>query len=72
MPRGNRTKTVKKLAGAGSCRDSAAASCGDGNHVCMVYPDRAASTNVTPTGGTISKGDAVLLISASADGPFEQ
>ena len=41
MPRGNRTKTVKKLAGAGSCRDSAAASCGDGNHVCMVYPDRA-------------------------------
>lgn len=30
-----------------------------------------ASTNVTPTGGTISKGDTVLLISASADGPFE-
>lgn len=31
-----------------------------------------ASTNVTPTGGTISKGDTVLLISASADGPFEK
>lgn len=31
-----------------------------------------ASTNVTPTGGTISKGDTVLLISSSADGPFEK
>ena len=31
-----------------------------------------AFTNVTPTGGTISKGDTVLLISSSADGPFEK
>lgn len=31
-----------------------------------------ASTNVTPTGGTISKGDTVLLISSSVDGPFEK
>lgn len=31
-----------------------------------------ASTNVTPTGGTISKGDTVLRISSSADGPFEK
>ena len=31
-----------------------------------------ASTNVTPTGGTISKGDTVLLMAASADGPFEK
>ena len=31
-----------------------------------------ASTNVTPTGGTISSGDTTLLISANADGPFEE
>ena len=31
-----------------------------------------ASTNVTPTGGTISQGDAVLLISNSASGPFDK
>ena len=31
-----------------------------------------ASTNITPTGGTISKGDTVLLISASSAGPFEK
>lgn len=31
-----------------------------------------ASTNITPTGGTISKGDTVLLISASSTGPFEK
>lgn len=31
-----------------------------------------ASTNVTPTGGTISKGDAVLLISNNSGGPFDK
>ena len=31
-----------------------------------------ASTNVTPIGGSISNGDATLLISASQSGPFEK
>ena len=31
-----------------------------------------ASTNVTPMGGSISNGDATLLISASRSGPFEK
>ena len=31
-----------------------------------------ASTNVTPTGGTISQGDVALLISNSASGPFDK
>ncbi|MBU5480517.1 hypothetical protein [Blautia sp. MSJ-19] len=30
------------------------------------------STNVTPMGGTVSKGDAVLLISTSQTGPFDK
>ena len=31
-----------------------------------------ASTNVTPMGGSISNGDATLLISSSKDGPFDK
>lgn len=31
-----------------------------------------ASTNVTPVGGSISKGKAALLISSSANGPFDK
>lgn len=30
------------------------------------------STNVTPMGGTVSKGDTVLMISASESGPFDK
>ena len=31
-----------------------------------------ASTNITPMGGSISNGDATLLISSSKDGPFDK